>query len=132
MRRVARFVYVAYAVVFLVSGLASALLAHLEMLPFLGIEEGTPDLLNQYRFLRAVELGFGLLMWTLREEFFSDARLARPLVVAFFAIPAARGVGFLVDGMPGMVFQFLICAEVAIAVFLTWQSALVSRAGVQR
>lgn len=106
-----RLVYRIYAYVFLVSGLVSVVVAHREMAGWLGASGVTPELLVQYRFLRAIEAGFGALLLTLEDDFFAGGRVRRVVLASFLAIPVARTVSLLVDGAPSTEFVGLLVTE---------------------
>ena len=108
-----RWIFRAYALVFVVSGAASALFAHLELPLWFGIAPGS-SLLNQYRFLRAIEAGFGALLLYLEPEFFAGGRVRRVVLAVFAAIPLSRAIGFSLDGAPGPEFLALLIAETAL------------------
>jgi hypothetical protein len=69
------------------------------------------SLLSQYRFLRAIELGYGVLAFRYRREVFSDARFGRPFLGIMGAGVLARVVGLVVDGRPKNVFFFFMITE---------------------
>jgi hypothetical protein len=100
--------------------------AHVEFLPFFGLEtSGWPEaerasLLNQYRFLRAVEVGFGLFCFRFRREIFSERAFHRVFVGTLWLIPVARTVSLVVDGMPRPVFVGLMVTEYLLAALFTW------------
>ena len=97
--------YRAYALVFVVSGAISVIVAHAEVAAWFGPPPG--DLLQQYRFLRAVEAGYGLLLLTLEPEFFAMGRVRA-------AILLARAVGMAIDGAPGPEFFALLVVEMGL------------------
>lgn len=113
-----RVAYRAYAAIFAISGLASVLFARAELSAWFGVGDPPASLLNQYRFLRAAEVGFGALLWTNEDAFFASGRVRSAILGAFVLIPAARTVSMLVDGRPQRELIGLCVAEYAIfAVF---------------
>lgn len=125
MQRLARLVFTVYIWVFIASGALSILLAGWEMHWLFGLPEGSfsslegRTLLNQYRFLRAIELGFGMFCWALRQEIFTQARWNRLFLWTLLCIPAARSVSLALDGMAQMGFVSLMVVEY-LAVSLLW------------
>jgi hypothetical protein len=101
--------YRAYALVFVVSGAISVLVAHAEVAAWFGPPPG--DLLQQYRFLRATEVGYGLLLLAVEPEFFAPGRVRAAILTSFAAIPLARVVGIAIDGTPGPEFVLLLVVE---------------------
>lgn len=128
LHRLAPAVYRAYACVFVVLGGLGIVGAHLELDLLYGLrllpeqrEAGT-SLLNQLRFLRAIELGFGLLMLRSTEAFFgsvgrrSDLNVA--VLAALAAIPASRTISLLLDGPPRSWMTATLVAEWALFLWL--------------
>lgn len=115
-----------YAVMFVGSGLISMAGAHMEFAPFFGLDPSTwPDterasMLNQYRFLRAIEVGFGLFCFRFREEIFSHSAFHQIFVGTLWLIPIARTLSVLIDGTPRPVFLGLMATEYALAALFTW------------
>lgn len=107
---------------FILFGLLSLLGAHLEFIPLYGIDLSSHDpiarnsLLNQIRFLRVMELGFGLVCFSMYQECFSDKNLSKIVIPLMFIIPLSRVVSFLVDGPPNLTFTILIFVETALAI----------------
>ena len=91
------------------------------------IQSGPENFLNQYRFLKASELGIGIFCVVFWREIFRSGRLH----AVFLAIVAcgvfARGMSLFLDGMPHMmfigflIFELLTGALVYRAVRLTRQ-----------
>jgi hypothetical protein len=77
------------------------------------------SLLSQYRFLRAIELGYGTLAWRYRREIFTDGRFGRPFLGIMTAGVLARVVGLVADGRPKTVFFFFMISELigVVAIF---------------
>lgn len=129
--RTARILYLAYAAAFIVFGALSVVATPTEMHWLYGIEprvvpEGA-TLLNQYRFLRVAEVGFGLLLILFRREAFTDPRANAAVLGVFAAIPLSRTVSMILDGWPGTFLFTFMLAEYAIFAIL----ALGSRAAVR-
>jgi hypothetical protein len=73
--------------------------------------EAAANVLSQYRFLRAMELGFGLFAWRFRREIFTQRGYNRLFLAVMAAGVAARLVSMVVDGMP----------SAPMLVFLAWE-----------
>lgn len=131
--RLTRALLYVYIAVFVVSGAGSVLFAGPEMHIFFGLEPGALEgragasLLNQYRFLRAVELGFGLMLWVLRDRLFVDRAIRNVFLIAFFAIPVARAVSIALDGMPRWPFLALMVIELLLFALFAAHAASAAR-----
>jgi hypothetical protein len=81
---------------------------------------------NQFRFLKALELGAGVWLYSVRERAFSDVAIRRAVIVTFVATPLARIVSCASDGLPNVWFVALLSIELlaaAIVVAHAWQLA---------
>lgn len=58
------------------------------------------DLLSQYRFLRALEFGFGLFAILFRKEIFSEKKFNTLFLAIMGSGVLARAVSIVVDGLP--------------------------------
>jgi hypothetical protein len=112
-----------YAAIFVLSGAASLLGAHLELRPLFGLDADalSPDtrggLLAQYRFLRAMEVGFGLYMWRAAASLTPTARL--DVLLVLWLAPASRLIARVADGDPAWGWSALTVAELLLAAALT-------------
>jgi hypothetical protein len=77
------------------------------------------SLLSQYRFLRAIELGYGLVAARCWRQIFSDRRFGGPFLLVMGLGVAARVAGLAWDGSPGPLFWFFLVTE-AIGVAVIW------------
>jgi len=85
----------------------------------LGSTISTASLLSQYRFLRAVEMGFGISALAFRREIFTEMPLARFFFGTMLAGIVARIVGWVVDGRPyGAHIGFMLYEVVSIVVIV--------------
>ena len=119
--RHARTVYALYAWVFIISGAGGVFLSQLEPRLMHGLvvlpeqRDAMASLLNQLRFLRGIELGFGLAMLVGRDRFFAPAAQRsdwnRAVLTGLFAAPAARTVSLVLDGPPAPAFTALLLVE---------------------
>jgi hypothetical protein len=128
LRRAARPVYTAYAWVFVVSGAAGVLGSQLEPSLLHGLtvlpsqQDAMASLLNQLRFLRGIELGFGLAMLWGRQAFFATGAqrsdLNRAVLAGLLAAPLARSVSLVLDGPPVGPLTGLLVLEWALFLWL--------------
>lgn len=63
-------------------------------------QERTATLLNQYRFLKAIEFGFGLFCFIFRDEIFTRRLFNRFFLLVVFVSSGARAVSMVMEGMP--------------------------------
>ena len=70
------------------------------------------NLLSQYRFLRAIEIGFGVLAITFRNEIFHDQVFNRLFLVIMAGGIAGRILGLVFDGIPSIAMLFFLTFEV--------------------
>jgi hypothetical protein len=85
---------------------------------------GYPDpvqatLLSQYRFLKAIELAFGIFCLAFRHEIFNLTGAHRVFLAGLFAGVAARLGSWLIDGAPKPVFLLFAVLELATGL-LVW------------
>jgi hypothetical protein len=96
----------------------------------LNVSELSPQtaasLLSQYRFLRAIECGFGIFAFVFRREIFQQRLFNRVFLGTMFFGVAARIVSILLDGQPFMVFHGFLILELigGILIFLTTRNTL--------
>lgn len=69
------------------------------------------NLLSQYRFLRAIEFGFGLFAIVLRKEIFSIKGFNRLYLTIMLSGVVARIVSLIDDGSPSLLFYFFLIFE---------------------
>jgi hypothetical protein len=81
--------------------------------------------LNQYRFLKALELGFGAYSALFHHEIFAAASFHSLFLFVLFAAASARVLSMLIDGLPHVAF-------IAITVLELITGALVLAASVPR
>lgn len=63
-------------------------------------DERTATLLNQYRFLKAIEFGFGLFCFAFRKEIFTVRRFNRLFLAIVFLSSSARALSMILEGLP--------------------------------
>ena len=69
------------------------------------------NLLSQYRFLRAIEFGYGLFTILFTKEIFSLKKFNRLYLAIMFAGVLARTVSIVDDGSPSALFYFFLIFE---------------------
>jgi len=69
------------------------------------------NLLSQYRFLRALELGFGLFSLRFVHQIFSEKTFNTLFLFIMFSGILARIVSMIADGIPGMLHLFFLGYE---------------------
>ncbi|MDZ7690200.1 MAG: DUF4345 family protein [Balneolaceae bacterium] len=69
------------------------------------------NVLTQYRFLRAMELGFGLFAIVFRKEIFSIKKFNALYLVIMLGGVLARVVSLIDDGYPHWIFYFFLVYE---------------------
>ncbi len=76
-------------------------------------------LLNHYRFLRSVEVGFGTFMLLGRREIFLPTTYSRIFIIGAFANGGSRVLSMVMDGVPHWAFVTFAVLELTAAV-LVW------------
>jgi peptidoglycan/LPS O-acetylase OafA/YrhL len=129
--RGARLLFYGYVLLLVVAGLWGAVFAGRDVRLISGFDpsrlpvEQSAALLSQYRFLRAIELGFGIFALVYRKEVFG----VRAVNLAFLTVMglgiAARVLGFVLDGTPSAPMVFFAAYETVaiIVIFLATRSA---------
>lgn len=69
------------------------------------------NVLTQYRFLRAMELGFGLFSIVFRKEIFTVKKFNMLFLSIMLAGVLARTVSLFADGSPSWIFYFFMVYE---------------------
>ena len=69
------------------------------------------NILSQYRFLRGLELGFGIFALTFIKEIFSEKKFNRVFLITMGLGIMARIASWLVDGNPGFLTKFFLFYE---------------------
>ncbi|SHE43745.1 protein of unknown function [Fodinibius roseus] len=74
-------------------------------------DETRANVLSQYRFLRAMELGFGLFAIVFRTEIFTVKKFNTLFLTIMLAGVLARTVSLFADGSPSWIFYFFMIYE---------------------
>ncbi len=69
------------------------------------------NLLSQYRFLRALELGFGLFSLRFVSQIFHEKKFNVLFLVIMFSGVLARAISLIADGIPGTFHLFFMTYE---------------------
>lgn len=119
MRTLALVMFYGYAAMLVGVGATGILTAAWELQTVFLIPIDTYDamtratLLNQYRFLKAVELSCGVYLFLFRHAIFKAPTHHRLFLLIVFGGVAARGLSFAVDGRPAWPFVAFTGAELA-------------------
>jgi hypothetical protein len=128
MARVTQVFFWGYALMLVGVGASGILIAPWELARVFGVdlsamgEQERATLLNQYRFLKAVELAFGLFCVCYRREISRRGRALRVFLAGLSAGVIARMGSWLADGTPRAVFLVLMMLELATGV-LVWHAS---------
>jgi hypothetical protein len=76
------------------------------------------SVLSQYRFLRAMELGFGLFAFGFRHEIFTQPSFNSFFLAIMLLGVIARVISIVLDGAPRRVFYVFLLSEAAGVIFI--------------
>jgi hypothetical protein len=96
LRRIALVLFFGYAAALVAAGAEGAVLAQFDV-----PDDAGAELLSHYRFLRALELCFGVAALVYRRRIFAERAPNLIFLSAMAAGVAARLLGLAVDGSPG-------------------------------
>ena len=74
-------------------------------------ESSRNSILSQYRFLRALELGFGLFAVVYRKEIFKKTSMNVLFLIIMGSGILARTISWVADGLPGKIHLFFMFYE---------------------
>ncbi|HAQ20762.1 MAG TPA: hypothetical protein DCR40_16250 [Prolixibacteraceae bacterium] len=80
------------------------------------------NLLSQYRFLRAIELGFGIFAILYVKNIFSEKKFNRLFIFIMSAGVLSRIVSIILDGTPSFMMLFFLAFELAGVVVIYFYS----------
>ena len=81
---------------------------------------GSANVLSQYRFLRGLELGFGIIALRFRREIYAERTLNRLFLTTMGLGIVGRVMGLAIDGLPSLAMvSFLVFEAVGIIVIFT-------------
>jgi hypothetical protein len=128
LRGLARLVLWVAIVLFIGIGISGVLLGPWELthlvvsdLDALSVERAT--VLNQFRFLKAMELSMGVVLLALHRDVLDDARVNRAVQLVLWLTPLARVVSVAVDGWPHPMFSALMFVELTGALVMSAYAA---------
>ena len=114
----ARFVIWSAIVIFSAVGLLGILFGPFEFLALIQMDFSSLEpthlatFMGQQRFLKALELVAGWVLFTIRKDIFRVPALTRVTLVVFWATPLARVVSLAMDGIPEPSFVLLLAVEI--------------------
>ena len=131
LRRAALVLFFGYAVTLVLAGAWGAVATRLDFPLVIGLElsevppDAEADLLNHYRFLRAVELCFGIFSLVWWRRIFGERTPNLIFLATMAAGVSARLLGLALDGTPGLLVFSVIAWEIAgvIVIFLATRPA---------
>jgi hypothetical protein len=83
------------------------------------IGDNRATFMNQLRFLKALELGVGIMLFALRRDVLESAVVNRAVVAVLWVTPLARVVSLGLDGAPHPSFIALMAVELSGAIVMT-------------
>ena len=78
--------------------------------------------MNQMRFLKALELAVGVMLFALRRDILERAHINRAVTALLWLTPMARVFSLLADGVPDPSFVLLMAVEISGALIMTTYS----------
>jgi len=95
---------------------------HTDTLP----EQSSINLVSQYRFLRALEFGYGLYSVIFLREIFSERKFNALFLMIMFSGVLSRIVSIVVEGSPSPLFYFFLIYELTgvVIIFLYTRSKI--------
>ncbi|HEY5366930.1 MAG TPA: DUF4345 family protein [Casimicrobiaceae bacterium] len=124
MNVLARIFFWGYSLMLTGVGASGILIARWELAKVFGVPMATlgnvaaATLLNQYRFLKAVELAFGIFCIAFRSEIFRTTTAHRVFLAGVFAGVVARLGSWIVDGKPSWPFLAFAALELVTGIFV--------------
>jgi len=126
-RIVAVVLFYGYVATLLVAGAWGMVEARLDQRLLFGLDLTTlpathaATLVSQYRFLRAIELGYGLFAWRYRTAILRPSPYSTVFLTTMALGVLARIISLVLDGRPEAVFLFFLIYE-AVAVVIIWMT----------
>ena len=106
-----------YVAVLVGAGGSGIFIAEWELQTIFHLDLGTLDdqvqatILNQYRFLKSMELGFGLFCIVFRKEIFAAPLFLRLFLIILFVGVGARALSVVLDGVPHWAYVSFVILE---------------------
>lgn len=127
LRRVTRVFYWGYTLMLIGVGGSGILIARWELpqifsvdLPAMG-QAPAATLLNQYRFLKSIELASGLFCWLYRDRIWAGGEARALFLAGVLAGCTARALSIAMDGVPHWAFLVFLALELACALLMAIQ-----------
>ena len=126
-RRITQVFYYGYTLMLLGVGGSGILIARWELSSIFSIDlaamgsEPAATLLNQYRFLKSTELGFGLFCWVYRHRIWAGGEARILFLAGVLGGCAARALSIVVDGVPNWPFLVFLGLELMCALLMAIQ-----------
>jgi len=127
MKRAATILLIGYTAMLCGVGLAGIFTSRWELTHVFGLDLAamTPQIratfLNQYRFLKAVELGAGLFCWFMRKPILDGGTIGKVFLALVGGGVVARTLAWMVDGRPSWPFiAFLVLEALVFATVLRY------------
>ncbi len=127
MSRTALVFFYGYTGMLLCVGFSGIFIAHWELQRIFGIRlpemnhHAVATILNQYRFLKAMEFSFGLFCATYRREIFAGGGARKLFLGGVFTGVAARAISILASGWPQWAFIVFLFLELACGILVLLQ-----------
>ena len=80
--------------------------------------------MNQVRFLKAMELSMGVVLLAIHRDVLDDKRVNRAVQIVMWVTPLARLVSVALDGWPHPMFTALVVVELSGAVVMSSYAAM--------
>jgi hypothetical protein len=119
---IASILQLGYSAMLVAIGAAGIFTARWELATIFGIDPSAwpaaaaPTMLNQYRFLKSVELGAGLFCLAYRSKILAGTRASAVFLAIVGLGVAARTWSWIVDGRPGALFIAFLTLEACVFV----------------
>ena len=86
------------------------------------------NMMSQYRFLRAIELGFGIFSLIFVKNIFSEKKFNRLFIFIMLAGVLSRIISVIMDGSPGtLMYFFLVYESVGLIVIFFYTRKLIEQ-----
>lgn len=127
MSRTALVFFYGYTAMLLCVGFSGIFIAHWELQRIFGIKlslmthEGAATILNQYRFLKAMEFSFGVFCLSYRTKIFAGGGARKLFLAGVFTGVAARSISIIASGWPQWAFTIFLVLELACGVLVMMQ-----------
>jgi hypothetical protein len=122
---IASILQLGYSAMLVAIGVAGIFGARWELATVFGIDpsawppEAEPTMLNQYRFLKSVELGAGLFCFAYRSKILAGTRASAVFLAIVGLGVAARTLSWFIDGRPAAAFIAFLILEACVFAAVT-------------